>query len=212
VWGYTSLVLKHSEETEKLINQLRTPHQVQQWLYSLRYNKSDTMRTINGVVRTRSAHCLEAALATATILEQYGYPPLILDLESADLIDHTLFLYQRNLKFGTVGMSRDIGLHGRKPVYRNLHVLVQSYAAPYIDHKATLTGYGVLDLRTLKNQDWRNSNEHVWFVERALRRMPHRALRLSKEYIQTWRRRYARFKQQHPNQQPNYYPNQHRWS
>lgn len=203
--------VKYSKQTQRLIKQLRTPQQAQQWLYSQRYNKSETMRTIDGVIRTGKAHCLEAALAAATILEHHGYPPLILDLESADLVDHTLFLYQQNGKFGTVGMSRDIGLYGRRPVYRNLHSLAMSYAAPYIDHKATLTGYGVLDLRTLKRQDWRSAKEHVWFVERALRQIPHRPLRLSKAYILRWRRRYERFKQQYPAQQPNHYPNQHYW-
>lgn len=202
----------HPKKIRALVRKLRTPQQVQKWIYSLKYNRDETMRTLNGVGRYNKAHCLEAALAAATILEHHGYPPLILDLESADRLDHTLFLYRQNGKFGTIGLSRDIGLAGRKPVYQNLRTLAQSYAAPYIDHKAALTGYSVLDLRTLKRQGWRTSRRSVWHVEQALLKIPHRRLKYSARFVHTWRQRYAAFKRSHPTRQPNFYPRQHHWA
>jgi len=219
------LLTVHSPRIQALIRRLRTPVQVQRWLLTLRYNKKETLRSIHGVTHHHHAHCLEAALTAAAILEHHGpaphqrnsattgagYPPLILDLESADKLDHTLFLFRQRGKYGTVGFSRDIGLNGRKPVYKTIRTLVQSYAAPYIDKKACITGYGVLDLRTIPENHWRTSKRHVWFVEEALRQIPHRPLKLSANFIRTWRRRYLNFNKKYPHSQPDYFPNQRRW-
>ena len=80
------------------MERLRTPAAVQQWLNHLPYNTEtggETLRSFRGVVRTGRAHCLEAALSAATILEQHGYPPLVLSFESIDLLDHVIFVYGR---------------------------------------------------------------------------------------------------------------------
>ncbi len=190
---------------------LRTPRQVQRWLTSLPYNKAETMRTLPGVLKSGRAHCLEGALGAAALLQPHGYQPLILDLESVDLLDHTLFLYKEKGKYGSVGKSRDIGLDGRKPVYKTIRALVNSYAIPYIDHQATITGYGVLDLRTLKNSSWRTSIQNVWYIEEALRNIPHKNFTLSARIVQKWRQKYLAFKKKYPNQQPDYYPRQNSW-
>lgn len=201
----------HPLAIQRLIRRLRTPQQVQRWLLRLKYNKKDTMRTMHGVIKFREAHCLEAVLTAAVILEHHGYPPLILDFDSADLLGHTLFLYRQNGRYGTVGFSRDVGLNGRKAVYTSIRSLVQSYAAPYIDAKARITQYGVLDLRKLKDTRWRHLTKHVWYIERALQDMPHRRLKTSRKFIQTWRERYICFRKLHPDQQPSYFPNQKTW-
>lgn len=60
-----------------LVDRLRTPQAVQHWLRSLAYNwekGGETLRSFRGVVRLGTAHCLEAALAAAVILEQHGFP------------------------------------------------------------------------------------------------------------------------------------------
>lgn len=201
----------YPKTVQSLIRQLNTPTLVQHWIHSLDYNPVDTMRTLKDVVQDNRAHCLEAALAAAAILEHHGYPPLILDLESADLIDHTLFLYQHKGIYGTVAMSRDVGLYGRKPIFKTIRALVQSYTIPYIDERAAIKGYGVLDLRTLKNQAWRDSERNVWYVEDALRRIPHTPFKLSADTVQHWRERYRAFKKKYPARQPDYYPGQRTW-
>lgn len=189
-----------------------TPIAVQRWLNTLAYNPRDTMRTLPLVRKYRAAHCLEGAMAAAAILEPYGYPPLILDLDSTDGLDHTLFLYRRGGRFGAVGKSRDIGLDGRKPVFRTVAALARSYIIPYIDAHAHITAYGVLDLRTLRRHDWRTSIRNVWYVEDALRAMPHYRLPSSAAFVRRWRDRYLTFKRTHPKQQPGYYPHQETWA
>src|SRR6202163_2053408 len=113
----------------KLIQRLRTPAQVQRWLTLMPYNwegQGGTMRSFREVLRRNEAHCLEAAGAAAVILEQHGYPPLLLDVESWDLLDHVLFVFQKDGLWGSIARSRDTGLHGRKPVFRILRHLVWS--------------------------------------------------------------------------------------
>lgn len=208
---------------QRLIHRLNTPLKVQAWLSSLDYHMKDTMRTLPDIVRTKSVHCLEGALAAAAILEHHGhaqhrsgatgagYPPLILDLDSKDKLGHDLFLYKRNGKYGTVGASRDPGLYGRKPVYKTIRSLVASYAAPYIDEKAEITGYAVLDLRTLPDGRWRDSKQQAWYVERVLIAMPHTKFHSSPSFVRHWRNRYLEFKKNHPGKQPDYFPDQRYW-
>lgn len=169
------------------------------------------MRTLPGVLKSGRAHCLEGALSAAALLEPHGYPPLILDLESTDLLDHTLFLYKENGNYGSVGKSRDVGLDGRKPVFKTIRALVESYVIPYIDAKARLTGYGILDVRALKNSRWKTSRGNVWFVEDALLAMPHTTITTSEKIVRMWRERYIMFKKKHPAAQPDYYPAQKSW-
>jgi hypothetical protein len=140
-----------------------------------------------------------------------GYPPLLLDLESKDRLDHVLFLFRRRGLYGTVARSRDFGLHGRKPVFRTLRRLVMSYVDPYVDNTARITGYGVLDLGTLKRCDWRLSARNVWSVERALIRMPHQKLDTSDGRHRRVLRQFRAFKQSHPDRPVDFYQNQDRW-
>jgi hypothetical protein len=196
-----------------LIQRLRTPRQVQEFLRKLPYNwdRPATQRTFRGMVRHWKAQCLEAALAAATILEQHGYPPLLLDLESQDDLDHVLFLFRGKGGYGTVARSRDAGLHGRRPIFRSLRDLAMSYADPFVDGSGRITGYGVLDLRTLQRCDWRLSPGNVWAVEQALIRMPHRKLKTSDRRYQAALRRYLAFRQQHPDRPVTYFANRHQW-
>ena len=130
---------------------------MQRFLNRLPYNEEPhgraTLRSFRGVVREGCAHCLEAALFAATVLEQHGYPPLVLSFESIDELDHVIFVYRQNGGWGSVARSRDPGLHGRKPVFATLRALALSYADPYIDFTGRLKGYAVVDLRVMEPYD-----------------------------------------------------------
>jgi hypothetical protein len=197
-----------------VIRRHRTPKQVQDFLRGLPYNRErggETLRTFRQVVRHWQAHCLEGALVAATILEQHGYPPLLLDLESQDKLDHVLFLFRHRGRWGTVARSRDVGLHGRRPVFRTVRDLVMSYVDPYVDGSGRITGYGVFDLRTLTRCDWRLSERNVWKVERTLIEFPHRRLRTSHRRYRAMLRRFAAFKAAHPDKPADFYEDQHLW-
>jgi hypothetical protein len=182
----------------EIIRLHRTPAAVQRWLRELPYNwerRGPTLRTFRGVVRAGRAHCLEAVLAAATVLDQHGHPPWVLDLESEDGLDHVVFVFRQGGRWGAVAKSRDAGLHGRRPVFRTLRDLVYSYVDPYVDGCGRIVGYGLADLDELVRVDWRLSEEDVWEVERALLRMPHRRLDTSERRYRAVLDRYLRWKE-----------------
>jgi hypothetical protein len=200
----------------RLIQRLRTPLAVQRYLNALAYNTEPppgraTLRSFRGVVRHRTAHCLEAALSAAVILEQHGYPPLVLSFESIDHLDHVIFVYRLNGRWGSVARSRDPGLHGRKAVFATPRALALSYVDPYVDYTGGVTAYAVVDLRTLGYYDWRLSTRNVWKVERMLLDYPHRSIRSSKEYIDRLRRRYVEYRKRF-GRKPVYYRRMDRWT
>jgi hypothetical protein len=199
----------------RLIQRLRTPLAVQGFLNALAYNTEPppgraTLRSFRGVVRHQTAHCLEAALSAAVILEQHGYPPLVLSFESIDELDHVIFVYRRNGRWGSVARSRDPGLHGRKPVFTTPRALALSYVDPYVDFTGAVTGYAVVDLRSLGQYDWRLSEQNVWKVERMLLDYPHRTIRSSAQRIDRLRRRYVEFREKFGSK-PLFYGGREKW-
>jgi hypothetical protein len=214
--GFSPTRPPFSRKEQRLIDRLRTPLQVQRYLNALPYNTEPppsraTLRSFRGVVGHHTAHCLEAALAAAVILEQHGYPPLVLSFESIDDLDHVLFVFQRGGRWGSVARSRDPGLHGRRPVFRTARDLALSYVDPYIDFTGRITGYAVVDLRILGNYDWRLSEKNVWKVERLLLDYPHRAIRSSNVRIDRLRRRYREYRERY-GRKPVYYRGMDKWT
>jgi len=191
-----------TREERRIVQRHRTPEQVQKFLRSLPYNwelKGETLRSYRQVVRHRSAHCLEAALVAAVILEQHGYPPLVVSFESKDGIDHVIFVFRRRGRWGAVARSRDAGLHGRKSVFRSIRDLVWSYFDPYVDFTGRITGYQLVDLRVLGRYDWRLSLNNMWKVENYLIEVPHRKLRSSNRRYADLLGRYRAYRRDHPD-------------
>ncbi len=159
------------------------------------YNRDKTLRTFRGVTATGRAHCLEAVFFTAAVLEHHGYPPTVLDIESDDGLDHVLFLFRHEGKWGTVARSRDYGLHGRRPVFSSIPALVRSYMEAYVDGSGRVNGYGVAHLDLLTRANWRLSTRSVWQVERALIDMPHYPLPMGDARYSRMLRRFMAFKE-----------------
>jgi hypothetical protein len=198
----------------KLVQQLNTPAKVQRFFTLMPYNwESDggTMRSFREVVKRKEAHCLEAAVGAAVILEQHGYQPLLLDLESQDLLDHVIFVFREKGRWGSIGRSRDIGLHGRKSVFRSLRDLAWSYFDPYVDFSGRLKGYGLTSLYDLGNYDWRFSARKLSKIEDHLRAIPHKRLRSSDTRYTKLLARYHQYKKRYPDRSPSYYESRSKW-
>ena len=207
--------LSFTPRERRLIARLRTPQAVQHWLNELPYNTErgrETLRGFRGVVRSGTAHCLEAALFAAVVLEQRRYPPLVLSFESIDLLDHVIFVYRGPRGWGSVARSRDPGLHGRKPVFATPRALAQSYFDGYIDFTGRIKAYAVVDLRVLGMYDWRLSPGNVWKVERLLLDWPHRKIVSSNERANRLRRKYRAFRKEHGYKPWKYYQGRERWT
>ena len=194
--------LDFTEEERRIIRRHRTPEQVQEFLRRLPYNwekEGETLRSFRQVVRLKTAHCLEAALVSAVVLEQHGYPPQVVSFESKDGIDHVIYVFRRGGRWGSVARSRDAGLHGRKPVFRSIRDLVWSYFDPYVDMTGRITGYQLVDLRVLGGYDWRLATTNIWKVENYLIELPHRKLRSSNRRYRELLARYRDYRRRVPH-------------
>lgn len=199
----------------RVVDRCRTPAGVQAWLNALPYNTErggGTLRSFRGVVAHGTAHCLEAALAAAVILEQHGWPPLVLSFESIDGLDHVIFVHRHRGRWGSIARSRDPGLHGRRAVFPTARALALSYADPYVDFTGRVTGYAVVDLRVMGGYDWRLSPRNVWAVERMLLQYPHRRIHTSDARTERLRRKYRAFKEEFPDLKPVAYEGRDRWT
>ena len=190
---------------------------MQAYLNALPYNQEPggraTLRSFRGVVREGCAHCLEAALFAAVVLEVHGYAPLLLSFESIDHLDHVIFVYRRGGRWGSIARSRDPGLHGRKPVFATARALARSYMDPYIDFTGRVTGYVVVNISELMGDyDWRLSGSNVWKVERVLLDYRHRPIASSDQRVDALRARYRAFRARFPGRKPVFYGNRERWT
>ncbi|HEX6163314.1 MAG TPA: hypothetical protein VFZ31_08115 [Vicinamibacterales bacterium] len=198
-----------------LIARLNTPAKVQRWLNALAYNTEkdgETQRSFRPVVRTRTAHCMEAALFAAVVLEQHGYPPLVMSLESQDWLDHVIFVYRAKTGWGSVARSRDPGLHGRKPRFRTTRALARSYYDGYVDYTGRVKGFGVANLAdAMGKYDWRLTTNNVWKVEQMLIDLPHRQIKSSIRRYRVLLRKYQEYRATHNDKKPLYYRGRDKW-
>jgi len=191
----------------RFIRNFRTPLQVQRWIDTIPYNPRHTMRSFRGVCETGTAHCLEAAMTAAVIMERLGHPPLVLSLDSADRVGHAVLAYRtKHGRWGAVGQSDYASLKGRRPLYRTIRDLAWSYVDPFVDETGRVKGYALLDLDALPGaRDWRWAEGNVWRIERALCQAPHARLRASDARHATLRARYRAWRASRPDERPPAY-------
>lgn len=199
----------------RIIEANRTPLQVQRFLRKLKYNheeEGESQHSFREVIKRQRAHCLEAALTAAVILEQHNYPPLLLSFESIDELDHVIYIFQaRSGKWGSVARSRDAGLHGRKAVFASPRNLALSYVDPYVDLSGRITGYAVVNLDALGAYDWRFSRRNLWKLERYLIDLEHKPIKTSNKRYEKLLSVYKEFRSKYPKKQALYYKNRHLW-
>ncbi|MFC1705158.1 hypothetical protein ACFLZ6_02425 [Nanoarchaeota archaeon] len=174
--------LDFTKQELKLIKRLDTPNKVQRFLDKTKYNFKDTTWSFRNVVKKKKANCLEGALFVAVILSHHGYKPTIVCMEAKDDIDHNIFIYKSKGKYGSVAISRDKGLKGRKPVYKTLRALIMSYYPYYYNYYTgdksdiTLRGFSdPIDLSKFK-KDWITSKKDLKFIESYLYKIPYKKL------------------------------------
>lgn len=174
--------------------QYRTPEQVQKLVRGFDYNRElngETARSALTTLNLKTAHCLEACLVTAAILEHHGYPPLVLSLDAIDHLNHVVFVYHTPTGWGSVGRSREPGLHGRAPRFRSIRDLAWSYYDPFVDKTGKLIGYALCDLDESQT-DWRASTKNLWKLEKFIVSVPYIPLHSSERRYQRLFQRYAK--------------------
>ena len=167
----------------KLLKSLSTPLLVQNFIDTIQINfekDGETLQSPRRVLRSKKAHCIEAALLAATSFWFNGKLPLILDLK-ADGIDedHVLALYKINGCWGAISKSNHATLRFRDPIYRTPRELAISYFHEYFDGnrlKKSLRSYSKpFDLRKI-GSEWITAEEDLWDIAMKLDDSPHFSL------------------------------------
>lgn len=193
---------KDKDIIAKYSRKYKTPYQVQQLLNRFHYNTSSTLCSALTTLKRKSAHCLEGVFVAAALLEHHGYEPWVLSLESQDKLDHCLFVFQENGRWGAVGKSRDKGLAGRAPIFNNLRNLAWSYFDPYVDGTGKVTAWQVAHLDEISS-NWRKSPQNVWKLENYLLEIFHHPVNFSKKRYQALLRDFH--KGLEPREQPHWW-------
>lgn len=156
---------KWTKSEKALFAKLNTPFRIQQYLDSLPYNIDKITRSPRQVIRSGKAHCFDAAIFAATVLQQHGHKPLLMDLRSThEDDDHVLAIFKQAGHWGAIGKSNYTGCRYRDPVFRTLRELAISYFVVYFNLAGTKTlrEYSVpFDLRSVKDLDWHAGDEDL---------------------------------------------------
>ena len=151
-----------------VLQRLRSPEKIQEFLYGLKQNfepRGETCNSVRTVLKERRAHCIEGAITAACALWIHGEPPLLLDLQAVHDFDHVVALFRRNGRWGAISKTNGIGLRWRDPVYRSLRELAMSYLHEYYNKRdrKTLRTYSVpYDLRRMDPADWVTAADGAW--------------------------------------------------
>ena len=126
-------------EEGRILRGLRTPQQIQAFIVDLHANfeeEGDTLRSVQGVLKHRKAHCIEAAFVAACALWLNGDPPLLLDLTATkEDADHVIAVFRRGGHWGAISKSNHVWLRWRDPVYRSPRELAMSYFHEYTNRQ-----------------------------------------------------------------------------
>lgn len=179
---------------KKLAKKYKTPRQVQRYIDHFKYNEKNDLKSAEQAILAKNSHCLEGAFIAAAILEQNGYPPLIVSFESQDNLDHVVYVFKHKNKWGAISQSSDPGLKGRAPVFRSIRDLTWSYFDAYIDATGKITAYRLANLDDSKS-NWRTGKTNVYKAEKYLIKIKHIKLKSSKK-------RYLKMRENHFNHIP----------
>ncbi len=179
---------------KKLARQYPTPKSIQEFLKTFDYNKETdgaTAKSAEIAYLRKMAHCLEGTIIAAAIMEEHGYPPLILSMDSSDNINHAVFVFKTKTGWGAIGKSRCPGLHGRAPKFRSIRDLAWSYYDPFIDATGEMTGYLLLNLHE-SGTDWKHSNKNLWKLDDFVVNVKYIKMKASRKRFQKHKKNYDR--------------------
>jgi hypothetical protein len=164
----------------KKLRKLDSPRKIQDFVTRLKINfepRGDTCKSPRVVLRTRKAHCIEAAMLAALALRLQGHKPLLVDLTAHERdFDHVIAVFKKNGHWGAISKSNHIVLRYRDPIYKSLRELIMSYFNEYFlpTGKKSLKSYSVpVNLSKFDRKGWTISENDVWDIPDALVKAKH---------------------------------------
>ena len=169
-----------SPRERRVLDRLKTPQKIQQYLDAVAINFEEGGETLMGpreVLRTKQAHCIEAAMFAAASLAYHGYPPYLMDFQTVpNDEDHVVAVFKQGNYWGAISKTNHATLRWRDPVYKTVRELAMSYFHEYIvpNGKKTMIAYSKpFDMRKYKPETWVTSGEKLDWVAEELDASPH---------------------------------------
>jgi len=165
----------------RALRALRSPQGIQRTLDAMPYHLASTAWSPRCVLRERTAHCLEGAIFAAAALRVLGYPPLLLDLEAVQDVDHVIAVFRERGHWGAIAKSNFSGVRYREPIHRTLRELAMSYFEGYINLRGerTLRAFSRpvnLTRFDRRHPGWMTSEANLWWIPECLVDAPHTPL------------------------------------
>ncbi len=183
-----------NKKEEKVLKELKTPAQIQDFINKIPINfdyHKDTCMSPRIVLRKNKCHCIEGAILAALALRFQGYPPLILHLKTTkDDYEHVIAVFQQRGFWGAISKTNHGVLRYREPIYKDIRELVMSYFHEYTDKKArkTLRTYSVpLNLSIFDKKGWTTDEKDLWYIDSYLDKIKHFKI-LTKKQIRNLRK------------------------
>ena len=166
-----------NENAAKILAQLSTPEEIQDFICALKPNfeaDGDTCRSVNEALSHGEVHCIEGAFIAACAFWLAGQKPLLLDFQARGDFDHVVAVFRTGNCWGAISKSNHVWLRYRNPVYRSLRELAMSYFHEYAgvrkkDALKSLYTYSrPFDLRRFEPSLWVSQKEPCWDIAAAL--------------------------------------------
>jgi hypothetical protein len=154
------------------MRRLTPPWRIQERLDAMDYDVAGAAcRSPRRVLRERRVQCMDGALFAAAALRVQGHPPLLMDLEAVQDVDHVVALFRVRGRWGAVARSNFSGLRYREPLYRSLRDLALSYFESYFNlrREKTLRRHSVaVDLARFDRRHWMTAEDDLWDIPEYL--------------------------------------------
>ena len=154
------------------LQRLSPPWRIQKALDAMDYDSEGAgCRSPRRVLRERCVQCMDGALFAAAALRAQGFPPLIMDLEAEQDVDHVVAVFKTGGGWGAIARSNYSGLRYREPIHRSLRELALSYFESYFNlrREKTLRRYSVaVDLSRFDGRGWMTAEEDLWDIPEHL--------------------------------------------
>jgi hypothetical protein len=159
---------------------LSTPQKIQDFLDSIPVNfelDGATVMSPRRVLKTRMAHCAEAAIFAAAVMTFHGKEAWLLDIQARPTDqDHVVTLFKQRGLWGAISKTNHAILRWRDPIYRSVRELAMSYAHEYClpsGKKSMLTFSRAFSLDRFEPEDWVTSEDDLHWLVDTLDDSPH---------------------------------------
>lgn len=164
----------------RLLARLNTPQKIQDFLDGIPANfelDGGTMMSPRRVMRTRLAHCAEAAMFAVAAMAFHGKKAWLLDIQSRPTDhDHVVTLFRQHGLWGAISKTNHAILRWRDPIYRTVRELAMSYAHEYClpsGRKSMLAFSRPFSLDRFAPEDWVTSEDDLHWLIDTLDESPH---------------------------------------